>query len=230
MAGLPSKIIAEIAFVGRSSGAVKALEGFKKGFHTVPDASNPTTNAFLGKICEPELAAQAEAWFQRVRMGLGYTRKKISLSVAGGAAVLTAKDFTVEIVYRLEDADPSRYEVVTTLREVRSADLMRTAEFTALFERAFTEILFVLTKGASVEAVIDAIEALDEESGLSVTYPSDCRECVIQVEGVDAQVRCTGAALDLIFPQAASPQELLEAFAEIRAAFAISPALSGLIG
>jgi hypothetical protein len=50
------------------------------------------------------------------------------------------------------------------------------------------------------------------------------------VDGVDARVRCTGAALDLVFPRAGSPGELIEAFAAVRGAFAVSRALSGLIG
>ena len=58
---LPSSVVADVQFVGRSGGAVKALSGFKKGHHTVPDAANATTNAFLGKISGDELAQQAEA-------------------------------------------------------------------------------------------------------------------------------------------------------------------------
>ena len=68
---LPSRVVASIAFVGRTGGQVKALAGFKKGRHTLPDAANAVTNAFLGKICDGELAAEAEKLFQAVRTGLG---------------------------------------------------------------------------------------------------------------------------------------------------------------
>ena len=49
---LPSAIVAGLAFVGRGGGAVKALGGFRKGRHTVPDAasaaarSGPWTTSF----------------------------------------------------------------------------------------------------------------------------------------------------------------------------------------
>ncbi|MEO7411944.1 MAG: hypothetical protein ABIZ81_01185, partial [Opitutaceae bacterium] len=88
---LPSSIVAGISFIGRGAGQVKTLGGFKKSHHTLPDAANATTNAFLGKICEGELAAQSEKLFQSVRTGLGYKRKDVGLSVASPAAVLTAK-------------------------------------------------------------------------------------------------------------------------------------------
>ena len=227
---LPSSIIAGISFIGRGGGAVKGLGGFKKGHHTVPDAVNAVTNAFLGKLCAGELAAEAEALFQSVRTGLGYKRKDVSLAVAGQSAVLAAKDFAVEIFYALEEGDASRYAVTTTLRELKNADLARTGEFAAIFSGKFSEISFGLKKGARVEAVVDAIEALEGEGGLSVRYPSDCSECDIAVEGVEARVRCTGGSLEVVFPRAGGPAELMEGFAEVRGAFAISKVLGGLIG
>ena len=227
---LPSSVIADISFIGRGGGLVKALGGFNKRHHTLPDASNAVTNAFLGKICGGELAEQAEKLFQEVRAGLGYKRKDISLSVASPLAALAAKDFTVEVFYALEEAAPARYVVTTTLRGLRSADLAKTAEFGRIFAGRFSEIAFGLKKGARVEAVIDAIEALDGEGGLGVTYPSDCRDCVIRVDGVEAQVRCTGAALEVVFPRPGAPAELMTAFGGVREAFQISKALRALIG
>ncbi|MEO7597573.1 MAG: hypothetical protein ABIV50_01480 [Opitutus sp.] len=226
---LPSNVISEIAFIQRSGGTVKTLGGFKKSHHTLPDAANATTNAFLGKICADELASEAEALFQAVRTGLGYKRKDVSLSVASPAAVLTAKDFVVEFQYALEESEPTRYSVTTTLRALRNLDLARTAEFSAIFAGRFTEISFALRKGARVEAVVDAIES-SEETGLAVTYPSDCRDCEISVEGVDAVVRCTTSSLEIVFPSGGAPADLIAGFAAIREAFAISKVLSGLIG
>lgn len=227
---IPSRVIAGVAFVGRGGGMVKALSGFRKGFHTVPDAANDVTQAFLGKICADELAGEAEALFQAVRAGLGYKRKDLALEVAGGMALLRAKDFDVELGYALDAGEPSRYVTTTLLRSLRNVELARTAEFSEIFARRFSEISFGLRKGASVEAVVDAIEALDEEKGLSVSYPSDCRECEIRVEGVEAHVRYTPAALEMVFPRAGAPVELIDAFARVREAFRMDRTLAGLIG
>lgn len=227
---LPSEIIAGISFAGRAGGAVKALSGFRKGHHKLPDSVNAATQAFLGKICASELDEQAEALFQKVRSELGYKRKELSLTLAPPVAVLTAKDFTVEIGYALEVARPMLYTLTRTLHSVRNAELARTAEFSAIFVTAFTEISFGLRKGARVEAMIDVIEELDGEGGMAVTYPADCRECFISVAGVAAEVRCTGATLDMVFPRAGSPRELMAEFAAVRGAFAVSRELAGLIG
>jgi hypothetical protein len=228
-AELPERIVTSLAFTGRGGGAVKQLAGFKKSHHSVPDAANATTNAFLGKICETELAEEAERLFQEVRAGLQYKRKDIALTVTSPLAVLTAKDFAVEVLYALEETDPARYAVTTTLRDLRDLETAQRPEFARIMAGKFTEISLGLKKGVRVEAVIDAIEALDGEGGIGVEYPSDCRECTVRVEGVDAAVRCTGMSLEIVFARGGGPAELLAAFAAVREAFQISKALAGMI-
>lgn len=225
---LPSNIVAGIAFVRRSAGRVNALGGFKKSHHTIPDTANAVTNGFLGKICAPELTEEAENLFQAVRKALAYKRTEVSLSVSSPAAVLTTKDFVVEYLYALQESEPSCYDVTTTLHTLRNPELARTEEFAGIFSGWFTELSFGLAKGAKVEAVVDAIEALD--GALEVSYPSDCSDCQISVTGVDATVRCTPSSLEIIFPRGGSPRELMDQFAEVRNAFAITRELSGLIG
>ncbi len=233
---IPSSVVAGISFVGRGGGAVKTLGGFKKGHHTVPDAANATTNAFLGKLCAGELGDEAEKLFQEVRAAFGYRRKDVALEVTSPTAVLTAKDFVLELTYALEERDPAQYAVLTTLRDVKNADVAKGEAMGSVFAGKFSELSFALKKGARVEAVIDAIEGLADSADaaerpvLRVNYPSDCSECTIAVEGVEAQVRFTGASLEIVFPRAGAPGELIDGFAAVRGAFAISKVLRGLIG
>lgn len=229
-AEIPARVVASLSFVGRGSGQVKQLSGFRKSHHAVPDAANAVTNAFLGRICAAELTEEGETLFQAVRTGLNYKRKDLSLSVTPPSANLAARDFHVEIAYALEEADPGRYGVTTTLRELRDLDFAQGEALAGLFAGRFSELSFGFAKGAQVEAVIDAIEALDGEGGIAVQYPSDCRECTIHVDGIEAVVRCTGGSLDLIFPRGGGPGELLAAFAAVREAFQISKPLAGMLG
>ena len=129
----------------------------------------------------------------------------------------------------MDEADPGRYLTQTSLQGLRPGEVIRGEAFNGLFAGRFTEISFALRKGVAVEAVIDAVEGLGEDSPLRVDYPSDYRECVLTVPEVVAAVRCTGAALEVVFPRGASPGELMAAFATVRDAFGISRVLSGLI-
>ncbi|HEY4248444.1 MAG TPA: hypothetical protein VGM64_16470 [Lacunisphaera sp.] len=227
----PHKFVSQISLVGRSGGAVKTLTGFKKQHHTLPDAVNPSTTAFLGKLCANELAAEGEDFFQRAKAALGYKRADLALEVTSPSAQLTAKDFVFELSYALEKTEPERYAITRTLHSLRSGNLIELPEFDELFAGIFSAIVFGLTKGARVEAVIDAIEALDDETTLTVSYPSDCRHCVLQVENVAAEVVCDGATLEMRFPKNGSPRELVAGFGEVRAAFALTKnhVLAGLL-
>jgi hypothetical protein len=243
-----SAVVQQIRFVGRGGGAVKMLSGFKKSHHTLPDAVNASTTAFLAKLCAGELAEEAEAFFQKAREGFGYKRKDLSLDVTSPSAVLTAKDFTLEWAYALDESDPAAWTLVRTLHGVVSSDFLSTPECAEVFGGLFSELVFALTKGVSVEAVIDAVEGLkpDEEkggeetegiqsacehAGLRVDYPSDCGHCVLSVEGVSATVKFEGAELSMVFPRSGAPQELLDGFAAVRAAFSLTKnkALAGLL-
>ncbi len=227
----PSSFVSRISLVGRSSGWVKTLGGFRKQHHTVPDAVNAVTTAFLGKLCARELSDEAERLFQQCKTALDYKRTEIALEVASPLAVLTARDFTLELAYALVKTDPASYELTRTLHSLRDGELARQAEFNRLFAASFEGIMFGLAKGVKVEAVIDAVEAQETASGLAVGYPSDCSHCVLTVSGVPAEVSCDGATLEMRFARAGSPAEMVEAFAAVRSAFALTknPVLAGLL-
>jgi hypothetical protein len=226
-----SAFVQHVRFVGRTGGLVKTLSGFKKSHHTLPDAVNAATSAFLAKLCAEELAEEAEKFFQHARTTFGYKRKEISLEVASPNAVLSAKDFALELSYALDEADPASYTVVRSLHGLRSTDFAATDECETVFAQQFTELAFVLTKGAPVEAVIDAVEGLTGDDALKVEYPSDCSDCTLVVAGVSATVRFDGSELAMVFPRNGSPRELLEAFVAVRDAFALTkkPVLAALL-
>ncbi len=230
-AGPSNPFVSRISLVGRSTGLVKNLAGFRKQHHTVPDAVNAATTAFLGKLCASELAEEAEGFFQRSKVAFAYKRTDLALDVTSPTAVLIAKDFTLELAYALEKANAAGYEVTRTLHSLREGGLVARPEFNELFAAMFTGMVFGLAKGVKVEAVIDAVEARGGEDGLAVSYPSDCRHCVLLVDGVAAEVICDGATLEMRFPKPGSPAELVEAFAAVRSAFALTKnrVLAGLL-
>ena len=226
--------ISQVRLSGGGGGAVKSLRGYDKSRHSVPDAVNATTNAFLARLCAAELAEEAEAMFQRARATLGYKRAGISLELGAGRATLTTRDFCWELGYCLQEGDPGRYVAERVLSGLRSGELVRTEEFNRLFAAQFDVVVFDLVRGVRVEAVIDAVEALDAdaEGAMSVDYPSDCRSCVLAVPGVAARVECDGATLSLRLPRAGAPAECLERFEAVRSAFRLSRdgVLAGLLG
>jgi hypothetical protein len=229
----PFSRIAQVRLCGTSGGAVKTLRGFDKSRHTVPDAVNSATSGFLARLCAPELAEEAEAVFQRARTTLSYKRAGIALEVGTGTATLTTKDFCWELACALEPTEPARYTWTRTLHSLRSADLAHTAEFNTVFAAQFDAVVLELARGVRVEALVDAVEALDADApdALSVEYPSDCSRCTLIAPGITARVECDGAALTMRLSRVGSPLECLTEFEALRAAFRLSrdATLSGLL-
>lgn len=227
----PTSFLPRVSFVGRSTGLVKNLNGFRKQHHTVPDALNAATTAFLAKLCTPELAAEGEEFFQKIRAAFGYKRAELALDVAPPHAVLTARDFTFTLHYALADYNPAEFILTRTLLELRTPEVLARPEFDELFAGQFMSLGFDLGRGVRVEAVIDAVEDLGRGASLAVSYPSDCQRCVLTVEGVAAQVWCDGATLEMQFPRRGSPRELVREFETVRAAFVLtkSRVLAGLL-
>ena len=223
--------IARVEFVGRSGGVVKTLSGFRKAHHTVPDAVNAATTAFLAKLCETEVSEEGETMFQRTREVLGYKRREIALELGPASALLTTPDFNFLLSYALEERAPAHYVVTRTLSHLRGGEVVQREEFDALFAGRFATISFELSSRVRVEEVIDAVEGLEEASGVVVSYPSDCRECVLRVDGIAAEVGCDGARLEMRFARQGSPRELAREFTAVREAFALTKnrVLAGLI-
>jgi hypothetical protein len=226
-----AQTLAALHLGGHGAGVVKKLRGFRKDRHTVPDAVNSATQAFLARLCADEIAEEGEQWFQRAKSALGYKRRDLTLTLGNASALLQAKDFSLELTWSLNDANPAEYAITRILRDFTSAEFVLSPGCDELFAGTFTDIVFTLARGVAVEAVIDAVEALPATSNLTVHYPASCAECTLGVPDVDATVRCTGATLEMIFPQAGSPRELLEAFSRVREAFRLTQdaALAGLL-
>ncbi|MBC2606986.1 hypothetical protein [Pelagicoccus albus] len=206
--------VSSLAIVGRIRGEVRRLEAFDKKRHTVPDRVCGATQAFLEKLCEAELAEEAEELFQRAREQFAYKRREISLDVGNGFARLETKDFVLELRYELDEEDPSDYIVETSVQNVASRDLLESAPFNAAVGSRFDRLRCGLSGQVSVEAVIDAVE--DDESGeAKVDYPSDCSSCVVRLDGVAGEVFVDGVVLEVRYGKLACASALLAAFEQI---------------
>lgn len=215
-------VISRLSFQARSGGRVKLLPGFDKSRHTLPDSVNNATTGFLAKLCLKDLEEETESFFQRARAAFDYKRREISLSLASPTAELTTVDFVLEFAFALDEAAPSDWVLTRTLHPKCSEDFLKRPECDGLFAVTFSSLVFTLEKGASVETVIDAIEAAPAERGLNVAYPSDCEHCDITAEDVDAAIHFTGATLEMVFPRNGSPRELLEGFLALRHRFVLA--------
>jgi hypothetical protein len=228
----PEEVVQGLSFRSTTRGPVKRLAAFDKSRHTVPDSVNQATSTFLARLVSDELATEAERLFQDVRAAFGYKRKAISLSIGSPSAVLTATDFVFELAYSLSEDDPSDWTLTRSLHPKTGGGFLRRGACDQVFAGMFEDLVFAFSRVVDIEAIIDAVESLGEADSLRVDYPSDCEECELTVRDVDAKVRVTASSLEMLFPQAGAPSELLDGFLAVRRRFRMAEAgvLGGLLG
>jgi len=208
-------MVSSVALLGSVSGELRRLPGFDKKRHRVPDRSCGATLAFLGKICEAELTAEAESLFQSVRAAFGYKRRELSLVRALGEARLEARDFALELRYLLDPEDASRYVQQTLVVDAASRDLLESDAFCQALGPRFDSLRFELKQRLPVESVVDGAEEA-EGPELQVDYPSDCSWCELRFQEWDGILRCDDAAVELRCSRPGSSRELLEAYDALR--------------
>jgi len=208
-------VLKSSSFEGVSSGHVKKLSGFKKGIHRVPDLANDTTNRFLAKICEAELAEAGESLYQRLKVGLDFKRKDLNLSIDSPSALLSGKEFVFEIAYELDSDVPSTYQIVTTLSGLNHVGILKSDVFNEICQGLFNRFSYGFTDAVQIEEVIDMIEECSRP-GIRVEYPSDCRECSVFLEGFSGQILCQQFSLDIMLSTKSSPKPFLSGFEALR--------------
>ena len=221
--------VRNVHLLGTRPGNVKNLLGFRKGFHKVP-AVLPDHNfeRQFPAMCESDLEQLARELFEKLRAARGYKRKEINLNVGSPDATLTTSDFTLDLRYEVDPADPGDYRLVHDLHSIRDIAVFADGSLNEVFSGAFNRVSFSFGQAIDME---DLIDELEDAPGGSATlkYPPDCSECSIKLDGFVGNVRVTPRELEVVSPMGTSPAELVKTFVEASDVLAANPTLERLI-
>ena len=229
MSNSPSAETRNVHLLGARLGNVKNLLGFRKGFHKVPAVlPDHQFERQFASICAPDLETLAKELFEKLRTARGYKRKEINLNVGAPDATLTTSDFTLDLRYELDPADPGDYRLVYDLHTIRDIAVFADGSLNEVFSGAFNRVSFSFGESIDLENLIDELE--DAPGGAAaLRYPPDCSECTIQLPGFVGNVRVTPRELEVVSPMGASPAELVKTFVEASDVLAANPTLERLI-
>ncbi len=236
---LPRTEAKDVHLVGFRRGSVKALAGFRKGFHKVPATlpDNMFERQFATAICAADLDRDARDLFERLRAARGYKRKEISLGLEAPNATITTTDFTLDLGYEVDPQDPGDYLLTFDLHDIREITVFSDPQLNEAFQNIFSRVSFTFAQPVSIEDVIDEVEA-DNSGDVTVDYPPDYAECTIKLRGFLGEVRVTPRELEVITGVASgsstssagvSPAELVKTFIKASDVLAANPSLEKLI-
>jgi hypothetical protein len=158
-APLSRSALKDSRLVGETSGRIRQLSGFQKGFREPQEITSVTQN-FVRRIGATEVADRAEEIFQALRRQFAYKRKELRLALADGAATIGTPDFDVNLWIE-QDADrPDAYRLLTQVASFRTPAVVHDDRFQLVFGKYCDRVVIEFTKSFRIEAKIDEIESL----------------------------------------------------------------------
>lgn len=218
-----------VHLVGSKPGNVKNLLGFRKGFHKVP-AMLPDAmfERQFPAIAAADLERLATDLFNKLRAARGYKRKEINLNVDSPNATLTTADFTLDLAFSPDPADPGDYRLDHDLHTIRDINVLADTALNDTLGGLFNRVLLTFPTPVNVEDVIDELEETPGGAA-NLRYPPDASECTARLPGFVGEVRVTARALEVISPAGTSPAELVKTFVGATEVLAKNPSLEKLI-
>ncbi|WP_409415729.1 caspase domain-containing protein [Flavobacterium sp. PS2] len=218
-----------ISLLSEESDSVKSLPGFQKSYHKVPTYVGATPNGFIqelaNKIIEDEISYLSES----LKKELGYKRVEIRPSTDKGSGSIETPDFDYTITITQSESNPSEYVVIRSLENFKNSDIVKNSGFNKVFSRHFNKLTFDLSKSIKIENLIDKVEALEENSPITVDYnPSNLNSCKIFIEGLDYEIFVESNSISITTTYETSPEKLINAFRETHKAILQNPKLKML--
>jgi len=218
-----------ISLVREEEDNVKNLPGFKKGSHKVPDYIGSSPNGFIQDIGSTIIEKEISELSNALREKLKYKRAELRPSTDRGGGSIETPDFDYSMTISQSDSNPSEYILTRKLENFRNSDMVSNTEFNVIFSRYFNSLVFDLSTRINVTDLIDKIEALDEDSLISVKFnPLETHKCSIEIEGLEYSVNVTTDTLSITSNYRTSPALLVAGFKDTYKAILAFPELKML--
>jgi len=158
-APLPGAALKDSSLVGDTTGRIRDLSGFQKGFREPREITAASRN-FVSRLGAAEVSVRAETLFQELRQAFGYPRRALRLALADGAATIGTPDFDVNLWVEQDGAKAEGYRLVTQVRSFRAPAVVHDARFLGLFSKYCEQVVVEFVRPFQIEAKIDEIEAI----------------------------------------------------------------------
>ncbi len=229
MSNSSSAEVRNVHLLGSRPGNVKNLLGFRKGFHKIPALlPDHSFERQFPAMCEPDLDRLARDLFEKLRAARSYKRKEISFNIGAPDATLTTIDFTLDVRYELDPADPSDCFLVHDLHTIRDIAVFADGSLNEVFAGIFNRVSLKFGESINMEDLIDELEEAPGGAA-DLQYPPDCSECTVRLPGFAGTVRVTAREFEVVSPAGASPAELVKTFVEASEMLAANSTLEKLI-
>ncbi len=153
---------------GSETGAIRSLDGFQRGYHTVPDKISDSAEGWCHRLLKDRVAEELQDLYDRARAALNARRKDLRKEADAGGGDLDTPAFRYSVTTGQNPDDPAEY-VIRRQLELRQGWQAHREVIDELFETEFDRLVVEFdSMDESFDELVDRLEDIQEEHGGSV--------------------------------------------------------------
>lgn len=150
---------------GEETGAIRGLDGFTRGIHTVPTQASSSADAWCQRLLAPRVAEELQELYDRARSELGARRRDLRKEEDNGSGELDASAFRFFIEASQNPDEPSEF-IIRRRLELRQGWLDQRDSIETLFGSDFSLLVVEFDKlEESFDDIVSALEDIEENHG-----------------------------------------------------------------
>ena len=194
---------------GIHSGAIRSLDGFQKGLHTVPDGRTDATMRFVRKAGTANVTAALDLIYRDLKDVMGYKRRHLNSVDDFGSASIKTPDFDVNLWIEQDAVAEETYALVTEVATLRRPEVILEEPFQRMFSKHCDQVIFDFKEAVNLDDKIAILEDMEELDGRLVDE-RDGSAFTLTLNDPPVRLRVTSADLTISLTAGRSLKTLIE--------------------
>lgn len=153
---------------GSETGAIRGLDGFQRGYHSVPDKISDSAEGWCNRLLKDRVAEELQNLYDRARVAMNARRKDLRKVADAGGGDLDTPAFRYSVTTGQNPDDPAEY-VIRRQLELRQGWQAYREVIDELFDIEFDRLVVEFdSMDEGFDDLVDRLEDIQEEHGGSV--------------------------------------------------------------
>jgi Caspase domain len=150
---------------GQETGAINRLDGFKRGFHTVPDSLSVSASSWVSRLLAAKVGEELQQLYSQAKEILGLRRKDVRQGNDIGSGDLDTPVFRYSIETEQNPSDPSEYVIYRRL-SLREGWADNREAIGRIFGDEFNQLVVEFeTISVTFDELVEKLEDIQEQHG-----------------------------------------------------------------
>ena len=187
---------------GTETGEIRRLQGFTRGFHTVPNEASNSAEAWCQRLLAERVAEELQGLYEASRNALNVRRKDVRKADDTGTGDLDTAAFRYSIVTGQNPDDPAEY-IIRRRLELREGWDVHRAAIDEIFGNEFDHLVVEFERmDSTFDDLVEKLEDIQEVHGGDVQDDDRTERATYERDGVTFTFDLAKRRLEISFGRA----------------------------